>query len=247
MSPLHFAAQAGRPHNVDILLKKLKTLRTDTDIFANKYGVGGINRPNRFGMCPLHLAITNGHTEVVKVLVKHQVDVNRTLTASKDKMTPLMIAACKGHLEIARLLIGQKAFIEQTDKFKRTALTHAAMNGNTHLVSLFLSLGADPNHVDSSGNSVVHYAAAYGWFFCLKLLVANGGANPNIASDWKMTPVCIAFLKGHFGLVDLLLNQPGVDINFKDDRGRTLVSIAASSKLVPELMDQLNYLLNKKS
>ena len=69
---------------------------------------------------------------------------------------------------------------------KRTALTHAAMNGNTHLVSYFLSLGADPNHTDSSGNSVVHYAAAYGWFFCLKLLVANGGANPNLANDWKV-------------------------------------------------------------
>lgn len=247
MSALHFAAQAGRPQNVDILLKRAKNLGTESDVFATKYGPAGINRSNRFGSCPLHLAITNGHTDVVKVLLKHQVDVNKPLTASKDKMTPLMIAACKGHLEIARLLVGQKAFIEQTDKMKRTALTHAAMNGNTHLVSYFLSLGADPNHTDSSGNSVVHYAAAYGWFFSLKLLVANGGANPNLANDWKMTPVCIAFLKGHFGLVDLLLNQPGVDINFKDDKGRTLVSIAASSKLVPELMDQLNYLLNKKA
>ena len=52
--------------------------------------------------------------EVVKVLLKHQVDVNKPLTASKDKLTPLMIAACKGHLDIARLLVAQKAFIEQT-------------------------------------------------------------------------------------------------------------------------------------
>ena len=41
-----------------------------------------------------------------------------------------------------------------------------------------------------------------------------------------MTPVCIAFLKGHFGLVDLLLNQPGVDINFRDDKGTRQLSLS---------------------
>ena len=38
----------------------------------------------------------------------------------------------------------------------------------------------------------------------------------------------IAFLKGHIGMVDFLLSQPGVDINFKNDEGE-VASIVLSS------------------
>ena len=38
-------------------------------------------------------------------------------------------------------------------------------------------------------------------------------------SLFQTTPVGIAFLKGHIGMVDFLLSQPGVDINFKNDEG----------------------------
>ena len=35
----------------------------------------------------------------------------------------------------------------------------------------------------------------------------------------QVTPLGIAFLKGHMGLADILLDRPGVDINFRDDEG----------------------------
>lgn len=60
------------------------------------------------------------------------------------------------------------------------------MNGNANVASYLLYLGADPNRVDSSGNSLVHYAAAYGWYFVLKLLVNEGGAKPTVANDWQV-------------------------------------------------------------
>ena len=74
-----------------------------------------------------------------------------------------------------------------SDKLRRTALVHAVMNGHAHVVSYLLSLGADPNQVDSSGNTPSHYAAAYGWYFCLKVLL-DAGANPGISNDWKVNP-----------------------------------------------------------
>lgn len=73
-----------------------------------------------------------------------------------------------------------------SDKFKRSALTHAVMNGNANVASYLLYLGSDPNRVDSSGNSLVHYAAAYGWYFVLKMLVNEGGAKSNMANDWQV-------------------------------------------------------------
>ena len=49
----------------------------------------------------------------MKILIKHQVDVNKQLSAGKNRVTPLMIAASHGHLDIARILVQNGATIEQ--------------------------------------------------------------------------------------------------------------------------------------
>lgn len=64
------------------------------------------------------------------------------------------------------------------------------------MASYLLYLGADPNRKDSSGNSLVHYAAAYGWYHCLKLLIKDAGASHNVDNDWKVSS---NFLFGKFG------------------------------------------------
>lgn len=55
------------------------------------------------------------------------------------------------------------AVVEKGDKLKRTALTHAVINGQTHVVAMLLRRGASPLKKDTSGNAAAHYAAAYGW------------------------------------------------------------------------------------
>ncbi|XP_076464084.1 poly [ADP-ribose] polymerase tankyrase-like isoform X2 [Babylonia areolata] len=244
--PLHRACATGRAHNVTVLLKHSEATKSESDATISKWGVGGINRGNRNSFCPIHLAVMNGHMEVLKVLLKNEVNVNKQLSASRDKMTPLMLAAQRGCLDMVRLLVQSGASIELLDKLKRSALTHAVINGNTNVASYLLYLGADPDRKDSSGNSLVHYAAAYGWYHCLKLLIKDAGAKYNVDNDWKTTPLAIAFLKGHPGIVDYLLNLPETDINFRDDKGMTLVSIAASSRLQPGLEDQISYLVKEK-
>ncbi|XP_052767208.1 poly [ADP-ribose] polymerase tankyrase-like isoform X2 [Mya arenaria] len=245
MTPLHYACYAGRPRNVDILLRRAKAAsQKQGDVFSTKWGPGGVDRPCRSSFCPVHMAVHYSQADVLKILIKHQVDVNKPLSAGKNRVTCLMVAASHGDLEICRILGQNGAYIDQVDKLKRSALIHAVMNGNTHVASFLLHLGANPNRCDSSGNSVAHYAAAYGWIFCLKLL-HQAGADLGKASDWQTTPISIAFLKGHVGIVDYLLKQSGVDINFKDDAGMTLTSVAVSSALEPGLYDQVKHLLSK--
>ena len=72
-----------------------------------------------------------------------------------------------------------------SDKFKRTALIHAVRDGAANIASYLLSRGADPNVADSSGNTALHYAAAYGWYFCLKALL-DAGAAADAPNDWKV-------------------------------------------------------------
>jgi ankyrin repeat protein len=46
-------------------------------------------------------------------------------------------------------------------------------------------VGVDPNAKDSSDNHAMHYAAAYGWVECLKVLV-KAGAEPDAQNMWKV-------------------------------------------------------------
>jgi ankyrin repeat protein len=92
-------------------------------------------------------------------------------------MTALMLASAAGHFEIVKYLLEEsrpKARILGKDKFKRTAMILAARNGNLKILSYLLSKGAEFNGVDSSGNSGVHYAAAYGFPECIEVLVRAG-------------------------------------------------------------------------
>lgn len=46
------------------------------------------------------------------MLIKHGANVNKQLSAGKDKLTPLMLAAAYGHLDIARRLVQAGATVE---------------------------------------------------------------------------------------------------------------------------------------
>ncbi|CAG5125123.1 unnamed protein product, partial [Candidula unifasciata] len=240
--PIHYAARSGRSKNIDVLMKHAKS-NVSEDIQLDKWGLGMINKPNRFAFCPVHMAVEGGHLDALRTLIKHGVDVNKPLSASRDKITPLMIAAQRGDLNIARTLVQSGAAVELLDKKKRSALTHAIINGSTNVASYLLYLGADPNRADSSNNTLVHYAAAYGWYFCLKLLIKDAGAKPDEPNDWQTTPINIAFLKGNHGLVEMLFNHKGVDINFQTSTGMTLACIACSSRLVEGLDSHVSHLI----
>lgn len=165
--------------------------------------------PQRDSWCPIHLAIDEGHVEVVELLIDLGVNVEKPLNSNCDRLTPLMLASATGNLDIVKLLTTKgKAKIEKMDKYKKTALTHSIINGNANVASYLVSKGAAFDKPDSSMNTNLHYACAYGWYFCAKLLI-DAGASPNAANEWKLTPVAVAFLKGHSGLAKWLLDIPG--------------------------------------
>ncbi|CAB4058984.1 unnamed protein product [Lepeophtheirus salmonis] len=159
----------------------------------------------------------------LKVLLKHKARVDKPLNTKYGKLTALMLASGMGNLEMVKFLVEHgQAKVETLDKFKRSALTHAVMNGATNVDSYLFKLGTDPDRKDSSGNSNLHYACAYGWYHCAVLLLETG-AVPDPVNEWKISPTAIAFLRGHRGLGEYMLQIPGVCTNFQDDKGRTLL------------------------
>lgn len=239
-SLLHAAVFAGRVHNVKVILdheekssKEIKMPIDDDEEESgkpNKQKAGLLQNDIKYklttkGQNALHMACQLGHVEIVKLLLKVDVDAGRPTPAKYDRINPLMIASIHGHLDIVKALVEAGVKVEAKDKRSRTAAHHAAMNGHTHVLSYLLRLGVNHLAVDSSGNTLLHYSAAYGWYFATMLLL-EAGCPPNAANFWKMTPMAIAFMKGHTGLVTELMKKEGVDVNACiDENGNILLNV----------------------
>ena len=85
-------------------------------------------------------------------------------------------------------------------------MIHAVMNGEAHVASYLLSLGAAPNQADSSGNTCLHYAAAYGWYFCVQTLI-QAGADPIKSNDWQVSLLILNLLGSACDLMPFSLCQ----------------------------------------
>lgn len=64
-------------------------------------------------------------------------------------------------------------------------------------------------------------------------------------NSWKVTPITIAMLNNHLGTVKRLLNEANVDVNGKDDKGRTLLSMAMLNLEEPNCIEFAKFLLEK--
>ena len=120
------------------------------------------------------------------------------------------------------------------------------MNGSTSVASYLMAKGASVSTPDTSENTCLHYACAYGWYYCALLLI-EGGAPLNHANVWGLTPIAAAALKGHRGIFKHLLNLDGVDINVRDEHGRNiLLTMVIESDLTPQAMAELQDLVENR-
>ena len=72
----------------------------------------------------------------------------------------------------------------------------ASRNGFHDVAVALIAHGAAINVADTSGNTALHYACAYGHQNIMRLLVKEG-ADGKKENAWKVTPLLIALLKGH--------------------------------------------------
>ncbi|TWU46438.1 ankyrin repeat domain-containing protein [Rubripirellula reticaptiva] len=108
----------------------------------------------------LTYAVRNNAVPTVDVLLKGGADPNIRSVALKK--TPLFQAAYDGRFEIAWLLIDAGADANATDDVGNNALREAILGENSRLVRLLLKSGADPNHRNDEGQSMIDIAADEG-------------------------------------------------------------------------------------
>jgi len=138
-----------------------------------KYGDIDVNIQDVFDeRRPLHFASYDGHTEIVKLLIKAGADLN---VQNKFGETPLHFANMDGHKDCIELLINAGADVNIQDNDGWTALHFASYSGYKDIVELLINAGVNVNLLSyQEFNTALHFASSYGHKDCVELLIKAG-------------------------------------------------------------------------
>ncbi|XP_039631898.1 caskin-1 isoform X4 [Polypterus senegalus] len=112
--------------------------------------------------------------------------------------------------------------VQDTDGF--SALHHAALNGNTDLISLLLESQATVDIRDQKGMRPLHYAAWQGKVEPMKMLL-KAGSSVNSQSDEGQIPLHLAAQHGHYDVSEMLLQHQSNPC-IVDNAGKTPLDLA---------------------
>jgi uncharacterized protein len=212
---------------------------------------------SKAGLTPFLFAVQQGDLESARLLASAGADIG---APAPDGRTPLVIASAGGHEPLAIFLLEKGANPNAADRLGLTALHYAAAGGKLELIKALRAAGADPNsravreRANSGPKSTVDYppvsiigatplflAAEAGNAEAVRLLAANG-ADPQLATNEKTTPLIVAAGAGvyqdlandqaqedwkrrHFETGKVLADL-GVDVNAGGENGWTALHAA---------------------
>ncbi|PIA46108.1 hypothetical protein AQUCO_01600404v1 [Aquilegia coerulea] len=181
-------------------------------------------RYSTFGVrnSPLHYSASQGHHEIVSLLLESGVDIN---VRNYRGQTALMQACQHGHWEVVQILVLFKANIHKVDCLNGgTALHFAALNGHSRCIRLLLA-----DYIPSISNfwnimrkkSTSEPITDFDEGFLSKII--------NKTADGGITALHMAALNGHVESVQLLLDLGASVSEVTVEDGTTIDLIGAGS------------------
>lgn len=198
-----------------------------------------VNLPAVNGVTPLWAAISQGHQDILQVLLEHQADANQAVAG----FSPLILACRSGRVEMAGSLLEHAADIAATDSQEQTALhaaavylaSDAARLDAVILIDTLIRAGSDAARPDKFGQTVMHLLCGAGLQKGQTLkegLVLSAfdrvfqESPPVDALDARgFTALHHAAARGYSQLAVRLL-RAGADKNLRDNLGRSAYDFA---------------------
>jgi cytohesin len=191
MTPLHLAIVYKQNEAAKLLIKNRAK----------------VNVRDNFNRTPLHFAAFEGIADVVYALLEADADQEAECDDDDDdeyisisfngRRKPVDIAGLGRHHEVVRILT--------TAKYHKTALHLAAEKGELEKVRTLIAAGEDPNILDLSLATPLHYATITEHYAVVKELIA-AGANVNAQDGMSFIP-----------LLYILIKQEWVPVNQEQD------------------------------
>ncbi|GBG89237.1 hypothetical protein CBR_g48945 [Chara braunii] len=91
------------------------------------------NSVDGLGRTALHMASANGHTNIVRILIGRNADVN---AKNEELNTPLHWAALNGHKGVVEVLMEANANPAALNRYERTAVDEATQRGFQDVVNV---------------------------------------------------------------------------------------------------------------
>jgi ankyrin repeat protein len=259
---LHLCALFNRPQFLEKLLDKSnrKYRKRINDehyqpghilFYSPKFNIASQSIPSRTlaiknivtdDMTPLEVAVSQGHIEIVKILLTNNADF---ITPNKCGVTCSHIAAAGGHDEILKILYQKGADINVKDEDGRTPLHNATLLNHLSTAALLINKNAKLSLKDVRNTTPLDYAASRGYAEMFKLMVDKSenflDVNKSLIyaakSDENMivkylvierevdvnfqyngkTSLHYASMYGHFDVVKFLVKR-GAEVNKQEDK-----------------------------
>ncbi|KAG4261953.1 hypothetical protein FPRO03_11421 [Fusarium proliferatum] len=205
---LHLAAYFGNVAETQILL-----LETDPDL--------------KDGDCrtALSYAAGNGHSAVVKLLLKKGANIDRRDSSSETALS----RACMGqHAATARILLENHAQVDPKDDEYQTPLSLAAEMGHAAIVQLLLENRAEVDSMTEDRQTPLLMAATNGHKNIVQLLL-NNGADVYWTDNYMETALSLAVYRGHTAVVQLLLDSDA-EVDSETIYGETPFKLATKQR-----------------
>ena len=224
---LHLAASAGLLEIVKILLK-------------NNVSIDSLDK---YKMTPLLNAVKNKHSDVAKCLIEHNADLN--IKGGMYHQKPLHYAASAGMLDIVIILLQNNASVDSLDIFDNEPLHYALKSKHSDVAKFLIEHHADLNlKHDNNKHTHLHYAARYGFFDIVKLLLHNN-VNINSLDKHKFTPLLYAIKNKHLCIAKYLIEH-NADVDLQTRENKTSLHYAVNNGWldVVEILLQNNVSIN---
>ncbi|EDO04684.1 hypothetical protein SS1G_07167 [Sclerotinia sclerotiorum 1980 UF-70] len=187
-----------------------------------------INRKDKEGNIPLHLAALKGHLEIVKILKRRGAEIH---TTNAKHCTAFLLAAAHGHIEVVKFLYEHGADLHTPDNNNWNPLISASYNGHIEVAKFLYGNGADADihTANNNGRTPLYAASCNGHIEVAKFLYGNGAdADIHTANNNGRTPLYAASCNGQIEVVKFLYEN-GADLHTTDNDGWTPL-ISASYK-----------------
>lgn len=203
------------------------------------------------GKTPLHMAVENNQSHVVRYLMEKGADIEAKTSAGE---TPLILSAKSGNIHMFDLLLSYSATRFAVDENGNTSLMAALDSLKEQpekafaMATFLIQRKADVHATNRWGRTPLHLAAQYDLESVARVLIQYG-ANINALNNYGESPLFLSLKSTYFSYKDAAyqfkrsktfeyLVQLEQNFNVKNKKGRTLLHRVCYPEYVNMLMDK---------
>lgn len=148
-----------------------------------------VNLANHDGCTPLIKACSEGHTDIVRLIIDANCDLN-----SKDKYghSALMKAAELQFIDTVNLLITANCDLNIRDRYGHTAVMKACEKEFTDIVRVLCVANCDVNNRDASGVTALIHASEQGYTEIVRIISGTGSCDVNLRDKKSRSALLVA-------------------------------------------------------